>query len=554
MASVSSDCNAGFTDPLLAKQKQHSKRAFELIAKALRLDEENKHGSRPEAVRLYREGIAELERGIAVDCSGRGEDRRRAQRLQTKMQTNLAVAADRLRFLERMACLEERAADSVVPPAARQRPGPTARPPGQAAGRPAARATGQTGDPVTGHGSGQPPAVTVIREGRRKPSTGTEAAERKISPVYGYSGPGRRPAPSTGTSRTTPSSVPARRRPAAPGTAATRSTPNRAGGLSSPATSSSGTPSRSARKLLSTAGLKGVDPKLAQLILDEIIDAGPVVTLDDIAGNASAKRALQELVILPSVRPELFTGLRAPARGLLLFGPPGNGKTMLARALASEASVTFFSISASSLTSKWHGEGEKLVRALFAVARELQPSIIFMDELDSLLSERREGEHDASRRLKTEFLCQFDGLGTNAEDKILVLGATNRPQELDQAILRRFPKRIYIPLPDREARKALLGRLLSSHGQPLRQGDLQTLAELTDGYSASDIAALARDAALGPIREMDQEQVKSIDPKKLRHINVNDFKDSLKRIRRSVDAQTLAQYEKFEREYGELRA
>ncbi|XP_043229357.1 spastin-like [Amphibalanus amphitrite] len=549
MASVSSDCIAGFTDPLLAKQKQHSKRAFELIAKALRLDEENKHGSRPEAVRLYREGIAELERGIAVDCSGRSEDRRRAQRLQAKMQTNLAVAADRLRFLERMASLEERAADSVVPPAARQRPGPAARPQGQAAGRPAARSTGQTGDPVTGHGSGQPPAITVIREGRRKPSTGTEAAERKISPVYGYSGPGRRPAPSTGTSRVTPSSVPARRRPAA-----TRSTPNRAGGLSSPATSSAGTPSRSARKPLSTAGLKGVDPKLARLILDEIIDAGPVVTLDDIAGNASAKRALQELVILPSVRPELFTGLRAPARGLLLFGPPGNGKTMLARALASEASVTFFSISASSLTSKWHGEGEKLVRALFAVARELQPSIIFMDELDSLLSERREGEHDASRRLKTEFLCQFDGLGTNAEDKILVLGATNRPQELDQAILRRFPKRIYIPLPDREARKALLGRLLSSHGQPLRQGDLQTLAELTDGYSASDIAALARDAALGPIREMDQEQVKSIDPKKLRHINVNDFKDSLKRIRRSVDAQTLAQYEKFEREYGELRA
>ena len=181
---------------------------------------------------------------------------------------------------------------------------------------------------------------------------------------------------------------------------------------------------------------------------------------NDVVGLDNAKQALEEAVILPTVRADLFQGLRAPARGILLYGPPGNGKTLLAKAVATRAACTFFSISASSLTSKWLGEGEKLVRALFSLAREKQPSLIFMDEIDSILSARSSSEHDASRRLKTEFLVQFDGVASGG-DRMIVLAATNRPQDLDEAVRRRLVKRIYVPLPETRARLHLISHLLT---------------------------------------------------------------------------------------------
>ena len=156
------------------------------------------------------------------------------------------------------------------------------------------------------------------------------------------------------------------------------------------------------------------------------MDRSPGVGWEAIAGLAVAKRTLMESVILPSLRPDIFTGLRAPPKGVLLYGPPGTGKTMLAKAVATETDAAFFSISASSLTSKWVGEGEKMVKALFSLARKLQPTVIFMDEIDSLLGARSKGEHDASRRLKTEFLVQLDGAATDGDDRILIIGATNR--------------------------------------------------------------------------------------------------------------------------------
>uniref|UniRef100_A0A452EQE3 Spastin n=1 Tax=Capra hircus TaxID=9925 RepID=A0A452EQE3_CAPHI len=311
------------------------------------------------------------------------------------------------------------------------------------------------------------------------------------------------------------------------------------------------TPTTAARKKKDLKNFRNVDSNLANLIMNEIVDNGTAVKFDDIAGQELAKQALQEIVILPSLRPELFTGLRAPARGLLLFGPPGNGKTMLAKAVAAESNATFFNISAASLTSKYVGEGEKLVRALFAVARELQPSIIFIDEVDSLLCERREGEHDASRRLKTEFLIEFDGVQSAGDDRVLVMGATNRPQELDEAVLRRFTKRVYVSLPNEEGFTLLLCGDFKSGKVKITCSFFLLILRMTDGYSGSDLTALAKDAALGPIRELKPEQVKNMSASEMRNIRLSDFTESLKKIKRSVSPQTLEAYIRWNKDFGD---
>lgn len=238
----------------------------------------------------------------------------------------------------------------------------------------------------------------------------------------------------------------------------------------------------------------GVDRSAAKQILNEIVIRGDEVHWSDIAGLEIAKSALREAVVYPFLRPDLFMGLREPARGMLLFGPPGTGKTMLARAVATESKSTFFSISASSLTSKYLGESEKLVRALFGLAKVLAPSIIFVDEIDSLLSQRSgSGEHEATRRIKTEFLIQWSDLqraaaGRESGDKdggdpnrVLVLAATNLPWAIDEAARRRFVRRQYIPLPEAETRAIQLRNLLGQQKHVLTDDDFAKLVELTDG-------------------------------------------------------------------------
>ncbi|KAF0733348.1 hypothetical protein Ae201684P_005152 [Aphanomyces euteiches] len=294
--------------------------------------------------------------------------------------------------------------------------------------------------------------------------------------------------------------------------------------------------------------LKSCDPELISKIEMEIVDAGDPISFDDIAGLHFAKKCVNELVIWPMARPDIFTGLRSLPKGLLLFGPPGTGKTLIGKAIATQSGATFFSISASSLTSKWIGEGEKLVRTLFAVAAVKQPSVIFIDEIDSLLSQRSSTENEASRRMKTEFLVQLDGAGTKSKDIILVVGATNRPQELDEAARRRFVKRLYIPLPSAEARLDMVNRLLSKNNHNLTTEDKHYIVQRSKGFSGADVRALCTEAAMGPIRNC--LDIRTMDAEEVRPISREDFEDALRGTRSSVSVKDLEFYLEWNSEFG----
>ncbi|KAK7521683.1 P-loop containing nucleoside triphosphate hydrolase protein [Phyllosticta citriasiana] len=310
---------------------------------------------------------------------------------------------------------------------------------------------------------------------------------------------------------------------------------------------------------------KGVDAAAAKQIFNEIVIQGDEVHWDDVAGLESAKSALKETVVYPFLRPDLFMGLREPARGMLLFGPPGTGKTMLARAVATESKSTFFAISASSLTSKYLGDSEKLVRALFQLSRVLAPSIIFVDEIDSLLSSRSSSsEQEATRRIKTEFLIQWSNLAKAAAgreqsererekgdaSRVLVLAATNLPWAIDEAARRRFVRRQYIPLPEDHVRKAQLQTLLSHQKHSIGEDELDRLVVLSEGFSGSDITALAKDAAMGPLRSLG-EKLLHMTMEEIRPIQFEDFEASLNSIRPSVSKQGLKQFEDWAKDFGE---
>ena len=185
-----------------------------------------------------------------------------------------------------------------------------------------------------------------------------------------------------------------------------------------------------------------------------------------------------------------------------MYGPPGTGKSYLAKAVATEADSTFFSVSSSDLVSKWQGESERLVRNLFEMARESPGgrAIIFIDEVDSLCGSRSEGESDSARRIKTEFLVQMDGVGKNSVG-VLVLGATNVPWELDAAIRRRFEKRVYIPLPEAPARTLMAKLNLGDTPSSMTENDFERLGDITEGASGSDIAVLVKEALMQPLRK-----------------------------------------------------
>ncbi|PUZ73388.1 hypothetical protein GQ55_2G470000 [Panicum hallii var. hallii] len=248
-------------------------------------------------------------------------------------------------------------------------------------------------------------------------------------------------------------------------------------------------------------------------LLTDVIPPDEIgVTFEDIGALENVKETLKELVMLPLQRPELFSKgqLMKPCKGILLFGPPGTGKTMLAKAVATEAGANFINISMSSIASKWFGEGEKYVKAVFSLASKISPSVIFVDEVDGMLGRRENpGEHEAMRKMKNEFMVNWDGLRTKDKERVLVLAATNRPFDLDEAVVRRLPRRLMVNLPDAPNRRKILGVILAKEDLAA-DVDLDALANLTDGYSGSDLKNLCITAAHGPIREILGREKKEI--------------------------------------------
>lgn len=316
-----------------------------------------------------------------------------------------------------------------------------------------------------------------------------------------------------------------------------------------------------------------------------ILRSKPNVQWSDVAGLEGAKEALKEAVLLPIQYPQMFTGERKPWKGILLYGPPGTGKSYLAKATATESDATFFSVSAADLMSKWLGESEKLVRSLFEMAREAAPSIVFIDEVDSVCGSRADGDSDSTRRVKTEFLVQMDGVGHGAS--VLVLGATNTPWSLDAGIRRRFERRVYIPLPDQRARALMFKLHVGKTPHDVTEAEFHQLGAATEGFSGADINIMVRAALMEPIRKLQwathfryvagpaptdptmyetdlvtpcgprdegafEALLKDIPPAKLvpPRVSMRDFHACLATSKPSVSPDDLAKQEEFTRNYG----
>ncbi|KAH9544444.1 hypothetical protein CY35_13G120300 [Sphagnum magellanicum] len=296
------------------------------------------------------------------------------------------------------------------------------------------------------------------------------------------------------------------------------------------------------------------------------------VKFDHIGALENVKTTLQELVTLPLQRPELFSrgNLTRPCKGVLLFGPPGTGKTLLAKAVATEAGANFINITGSTITSKWFGDAEKLTKALFSLARKLSPSVIFVDEVDSLLGARGgSSEHEATRKTRNEFMAAWDGICSKDNERVLVLAATNRPFDLDDAVIRRLPRRILVDLPNAENRVKIL-RVILSEEELVEGFDFTELARITEGYSGSDLKNLSIAAAYRPIRELlesEQQQAKldgsasgksnhlnrGFSASLIRSLRLDDFKQAMTQVGASVafDASSMNELRRWNEQYGE---
>lgn len=306
---------------------------------------------------------------------------------------------------------------------------------------------------------------------------------------------------------------------------------------------------RKAEEVMRRLGIKGRIPLTEHelMIASQLVEPCDLNTSwRDVAGLDGTIREIRETLILPiqqqSRRPT--SRLIHPPKGVLLHGPPGCGKTLLARAVAKEAGARFINLDVASLTDKWYGESQKLSSAVFSLAAKIQPCIVFVDEIDSFLRVRATGDHEATAMMKAQFLQQWDGLATDHSRCVIVMGATNRPQDVDRAILRRMPAAFHIPLPGVEQREEILHLVLEEE-MVSEDLNISSLARQTENFSGSDLRELCRNAAVYRLRHLldhpdEDEDEKWVDAlengpqsEPLRPITAADFQQALGKMRHS---------------------
>ncbi|CAG5118276.1 unnamed protein product [Candidula unifasciata] len=266
-----------------------------------------------------------------------------------------------------------------------------------------------------------------------------------------------------------------------------------------------------AQKMLTKLGVQNVqtltDYELC--IAANLLDPSSMeVTWESIGGLDNTIQEIQETVILPFKRADLFrnSSLLQPPKGILLYGPPGCGKTMIAKATAKAAGARFINLQVSTLVDKWYGESQKRTEAVFSLAVKLQPTIIFIDEIDSFLRSRSSNDHEATAMMKTQFMSLWDGLTTDPNLRVMVMGATNRPLDVDAAILRRMPSQFYIGMPGQEQRRSILELILA--GEQTEDLNYDHLSKLSEGLSGSDLREVCRVAAVSVVHEYVQERAR----------------------------------------------